>query len=393
MGNLWHIAVFEIKRLIVKRAVVINIFILPMIIIFILGTALSSQFAAENPGELDLEQAKVALVGGGGAQPTSLERFVRTPDIAKLIAVYPAASREAAEQQLRDGDRDFAVVIPADMDTKIQQGTDVTPELILGKSRDGNMIAENIFTSYLSRISDIQVVAAKFGPQAIAAMQQDSPDSAPPTERYLSAGTLGESGAAYTAAQYYAAAMLMMFLLYSGLTLNISLHAEKENFTLTRMLTAPVPVHRVFLGKLIGNSLIACFQAVFIIVLSNVLFGVDWGNQPLQLALICLLMVLVSMALSVLLTLLIPSPTSSRSTIQMLAVLMTFFSGGMIVLQADWFTTAGKFTVNHWGMQAILDMMLHEGSSQIWGSIGVLAAIGGVVMLLSGIVYRKVGYQ
>lgn len=36
----------------------------------------------------------------------------------------------------------------------------------------------------------------------------------------------------------------------------------------------------IFAGKIAGNSLLAFMQAIIIILMTHVLFGVDWGGHP-----------------------------------------------------------------------------------------------------------------
>lgn len=46
--RVWHICLFELRRILKIRSVVLNLFLLPLLLIFILGTALSSAMGTER---------------------------------------------------------------------------------------------------------------------------------------------------------------------------------------------------------------------------------------------------------------------------------------------------------------------------------------------------------
>lgn len=77
---------------------------------------------------------------------------------------------------------------------------------------------------------------------------------------YVETASLNEGGETYSAFQYYAAAMLIMFLLYSGLSASISLSEEKRKKTLYRLNSMPVSTLEIFMGKIAGNSLVAFYR-------------------------------------------------------------------------------------------------------------------------------------
>lgn len=389
MDNIRTIAGFEIRRLFRSRSMVINQFLLPILLIFLLGTALSGVVGKGKDETLHpVPVAVVDLAPSAAERSQMVAELIKTPDIAQAIKPETAGTREEAESGVRSGKYGYAVIVPAGFDQEVNAGHEAKLEYILGKDRTDNMVAGTVFDNFLSRINYSQAAAITMGPQAIAALAQ--PDSAPPS---AVTGKLNEQGRTYTASQYYSVTMLMMFLLLSGQNVISSLFREKDEHTLYRLGSMPVKGSELFLGKMLGLGLVSVIQCCVIILATHFLFGVYWGNQPLLLGAICLLIILASLTLSVMISMYVKTVASARSISSMLTVIMTFISGGMAQLPDSWVNTGGAFSINYWGMRGILQMMLAFPVSEISYSITLLLAICGVLMILAFFSYRKVGYH
>lgn len=389
MPNIWTIALFELRRLFRVRAMIINQFLLPVVLIFLLGTALSGVVGqGEN---VTIDPVHVAIVDAAGshaAQSQLVAELLKAPEAAKVIIPETVKTRSEAEEAVRTGKYGYAVVIPARFDQQVKSGKDAKLEYILGKDPTDNMVAGTVFDNFLSGINYSQAAALTLGPAAAvpASAADGGAESAV-------VGKLNDKGRSYTASQYYAASMLIMFLLNCGQTVLSSLYSEKDNHTLFRLNSMPVKGSELFMGKILGLGLVAVVQSAVIILATHYLFGVYWGNRPFALALICLLVILISLMISVVIAMTVSTAATARTISMILTVLMTFISGGMTQLPDSWLNTGGAFSVNHWGMKGILRMMLEAPWAQISGSVAMLAAISAGLLSIAFISYRKVGYH
>jgi ABC-2 type transport system permease protein len=187
--------------------------------------------------------------------------------------------------------------------------------------------------------------------------------------------------------------MLLMFLLYSGLTVTHSLFSEKDNHTLYRINSMPVKGSDLFIGKMLGIAIVTMLQCAAIILLSYWLFGVYWGNRPGLLALFCLLIILASLTISVIACMFSKKETEATSIINVITVGMTFLSGGMVPLPDSWVNSIGAFTLNHWTLQAVIRMMLHSDLEQILPNLWMMLLICLILFSAAILSYRKVGYH
>lgn len=381
--------IYELRRLLVSRSMIINMFLLPLILIFLLGASLSSVIGDQAPAKIDQVRVGIVYSAGDGAESSAImDVFLKTKEINDIIHPVTVESREAVESGLRTGEYGYAVIVPQDFDSKVQSGQPIQLELILGKDRTDNMVAGTVFDNFLNNINYKQSVAMALGPEALTAIAPSSGE-----QSSVKVGELGQGGLSYTASQFYAASMMLMFLLYSGLTVSTSLFNEKENHTLFRINAMPVKGSELFIGKMLGVGVVSVVQCAAIVILSNLLFGVNWGNRPWMLLLFCLLMIIASMTLSIVISMLSTTKASAGSIVSVITVVMTFISGGMAPLPESWVNSVGAFTINHWALQAIIKMMLHADLSEIIPNLIVLSSICLVLFTAAVISYRKVGYH
>jgi ABC-2 type transport system permease protein len=406
--NTWNIAWYELRRLFRAKTVIINLFLLPLILIFILGTVFTSSFSS-GEHEFTPEMMKVAIVGITNSEngvrtkdrmTSYLETYLNSPDIARMIDIQHVETREVAEKRVRAREADYAVIVPADFDEQVMSGKEAKLEMILGHYQSGNFVAGTVFDIFLDEVNQGLALSTIMGSidseqvSGIPVFKYNSDSSSNiETHSYVTKGSLNDSGVTYTASQYYAAAMMIMFLLYVGGTASTSLFNEKSNHTLYRLQSLPITTAQIFLGKMIGNSLVAIIQAIVIITVSSVLFGADWGDSPIILAGVCLLLIIASMAIAALVTLMVRSSSSADAVMQVIIVVMTFLSGGFTPIPIDAITKMSLFTINHWGMESILQIMLHGSNRDLLESIGMLAGMCLVLIAVTAVVYRKVGYR
>ncbi|MDN4603777.1 ABC transporter permease [Paenibacillus sp. F6_3S_P_1C] len=393
--NIWHICIFELRRILKIRSVLLNLFILPLLLIFILGTALSSTMgttkeAIPDPVRVGIIQAEEN--SGSGAISEALNTFVTSPAVADMMKVQNISTEEEAVSALRRGDLDFAVIVPSNLEEQIMNGEEARLQWILGRDGTLNVVGETLFTRFTDELNRQVAMVTVFGPEVVAAMASSSESDAA-NSSYIAISSPGKAGTSYSASQYYAASMLAMFMLYSGLTTSNSLFGERDKKTLTRLQAAPIGNGVIFAGKIAGNSLLAFMQAVIIVLMTHWLYGVNWGTHPWLLVLICVLITLASMTLGVIVALVCKNAASASAALQGIIITMTFISGGFTPIASDFVQQISEFTVNHWALQSFLQMMLDASLSQIMYNIMMLGTVGAVLLVLAALIYRKAGYR
>ncbi|MBR2566736.1 MAG: ABC transporter permease [Paenibacillus sp.] len=392
--NMWHICIFELRRILKIRSVVINLFILPLLLIFILGTALSSAMGTGEESIPDVVHVGIVQSAEAKSSPVgeALNVFVAAPEVAKMLKVQQISSQEEAVNALKQGEINFAVILTSDMVKQWMAGEEAKLQWILGKDSTLNVVGQTLFTRFTDELNRQVAMVKVLGPEAMAtaAAQVDTKSAG---QSNVTVTSPGDSDQSYSASQYYAAAMLAMFMLYSGMTTINSLFTEKDKRTLARLQAAPVGNGVIFAGKIAGNSLLAFMQAIIIVLMTHVLFGVDWGGHPWLIVLVCVLITLASMTLGVIVAFISKSAASATALMQSIIIAMTFISGGFTPIAVDFVQRISEFTVNHWALQSFLSMMLGSSLDEIMHNMWMLGAVCAVLAAAAAVIYRKVGYR
>lgn len=385
--NIWHIAYYYILRVARLRYVFIILFLLPLLLIFILGSALSTVFKAEDG---KIAEVRVAIYDGDrGRFSGELTRFLASDAAGGHLRPVAADSPNAARKLVAEGNADIAAIVPSGFSEAVVQGKAAQWEIVPGGNFDKSLTGQMMLQSFLDQINSVQAAQKVLGPAAVSA-------AAPPAEDGQSSveiGRLSASDKQYTALQYYAASMLVMFMLYSGMSAAIGMVTEKEMNTLARLNSLPVRPLHILLGNLLANGILAALQVAFIIGGTAVLYGVEWGSHPVYLALACFFTIVISMSLAVIVTLLVKTTKAVNAVFQTLIIVMTFLSGGFMPDIGEFVRALGSFTVSYWAVQSMLRMMLDSDATVILQHISILGYISAACLAATMLVYRKVGYH
>lgn len=393
MRTIFTIALHELRGMLRNRAYVGILFVLPMLLILILGSALTEVFDTKDR---EPEPVRVAVWLQDRSQlQNGIELFLASPEVGRYLTSETAGSREEVEQEVREGRADFGLVVPEGFGEAVLKGNAAQWEYMYGRNAVRNETAHLLLDSFL-RETNVSQAAALVLDRSAGLSQADSEAQAAAT--YAAEGTyvriarLNADGSDYSALQYYSAAYLVMFLLYSGMMAAVSLIKEQEQQTLLRLSTIPIRPGSILIGKLAGQSLLSMLQAAVIIGGSRLLYGVEWGSRLGMLALVCLLTIAAAMSLALLLTLAFKSMKNVISAYQLVIIGMTALSGGFTPNVGEFLAGIGKWTLSHWASDGILRIMLNDAVQTVLLRLGVLAVIAAVLTIAAAVIYRKEGY-
>ena len=392
--SVWTIAKYEIIRKLRIRYVLLIQFLMPLLLIFILGSALSGAFKVEDKA---IKSVKVDIVQSDtGALSEGFHSFLAAPETQQYLQTHVLSSRDEAVKRLKDGDSEFALIIPSEFSAQVLAGNSAQWEMILGRNYLQNLTAQMVFRTYLDKVNQTQAFQITARTASVELQKQVAGESsqmaAATSASFVHVGQLAASNGNYTAMQYYAASILVMFLLYSGMITAFSLQNEKENHTLSRLNGMPIQGYHILLGKIIGNVFLSIGQAAVIVGATMLFYGVDWGSHLLTLFLICLCIIIASMSLAIVVMLLFKSDSTIAMTFQTVIMIMTFLSGGFTPLPDGFLKQLGSYTLNYWGMQSMLHLMLGD-SAMVGHQILILGCIGVGLSLIAFLFYRKGGYH
>ena len=192
---------------------------------------------------------------------------------------------------------------------------------------------------------------------------------------------------------YFAPSFAVIFLLFTLLGSAKTIHEEREAGTYSRLLTTPLSRVSLIGGKLVGSFVLAALQLGILVIMTRVLFGVNWGSDPLAV----LVMVLVTAlgATSVAIVIAAVSRTA-RQTDQIgttFILVMSLVGGSMWpVEQAPGVVQRlARFTFNYWAHSGFKDLIFRDaGLSGIWPEVAIILGLSTVLFALSvGLLSRR----
>lgn len=178
---------------------------------------------------------------------------------------------------------------------------------------------------------------------------------------------------------FFIPGMAVFFLMFSMFEGSRSIILEETRGTLPRLMTTPTPNWEIILGKMGGTFLSGLLQFTVLVAASSFIFGVNWGNSPIGLALIVVLTVFAASGLGALLT--VFARNENQAGVIGGAVSLIFGALGGSFFPAQSLTgivnVLSKLTINRWAMDGLTTLAVSGGDlSDIRTQVFVLAVIG-----------------
>jgi len=189
--------------------------------------------------------------------------------------------------------------------------------------------------------------------------------------------------------EYYAVAMMTMFILYAAGQGGRMLLEEKDNQTYQRMVIADISKSHILTGKFFAIFLIASIQIVIMLAYSHFALKVNWGNIK------SLLVLSTASAFSVAgLGIFIGSLTYRAENYRLanafesvIIQVMAFLGGSFfpLDLMPEIIRKVSFISLNGVGLKAYLKIILGYGFSDILINVSILA-IAGILFTLAGVI-------
>ncbi len=343
--NALVIALKDIQIFVKERGNVIYMFLLPMVFILVLSTAMQGYMEEDEASLITLPL--VNLDPGGEIAAALVEAL----NEAGGIQVEPYDQAEA-RALLQDAEIERVLTIPANLTRDVSAGQPVALRLV--SHPDANETQTN---------SVLQVVEGV----AQAQGQIEGPQNAPSVliEQTLPQG-MGEEVQEPNAAQQNVPGYTILFVFLTAQTTATSIYVEKKEGTFRRLLAAPIGKAALLTGKMIPNFVTALIQVVVIVGVSMLVLprlGLDplsLGDEPLALALVSLLLALCSTGLGIL----IAAIARTEGQISGLGSLVLWTAGAVggclfpPFLLSGAIGTVGKLVPHYWALRAYQDLIV-----------------------------------
>ena len=378
------IAITEVRRLLRWRANVFFLFVLPMLIILLLGAAFGGA-----------QRARIGVLGGSSGQLA--RQFVGLLSHQPSTDLRHYSSAAQMQNAVARGDLDAGLLIPANYDARLRAGESVT----LGYFARPNSVAQQLRATVQSvAAGEARTIAAA---QVLQVELKTTFPSALARARAAAASTAlmqvqltAPGGGPYTSAtgrfDAGASTQLLLFIFLNSLNGAAWLIETRRLGIARRILSTPTSPRALIAGQLLGRLAIALVQALIIVLGSLLLFGVSWGD-PLGTAAVILAFSLVSTGAAVLLGTLFATEQQAGPVALLLGLGLAALGGSMAPLEIFPSTarTIAHITPHAWANDAFSKLLSHGGDLvSVLPQIGVLLGFAAVLTVLAGWRLRQV---
>jgi len=232
-------------------------------------------------------------------------KALKGEEFSGLMEVTTAVDAAAARQAVDTQQAGVAIVIPENFsfsfaNTDVETGLEIykDPTLTIGPN-----IVEAVIKQITDGFAGVKI-ATNLALKRAEAGEISYDQIAPLIEKYIEAAqthgipaeTLLEMRSPVVAEEQSMAlrmvgpifgGMMIFYAFFTGMSTGQSILREEEEGTLPRLFTTPTTQTEILAGKFLAIGLTVLVQVVVLIILSRLIFGIEWG-EPLAVALFAL---------------------------------------------------------------------------------------------------------
>lgn len=369
MRRVWTIATTSLRRFVRSKENLFFTFAFPLLIVLFFGLQFGSGVSS------------TAAVAG---LHTPVGRVVGDALEEASIGVRAVADSDEAVEWVERNWASVGLVIP-DVDPTADGAETVEVRVVVGSSG----MAQSVVTVVQSAISHVSlepvavrtlVDAGWAFDDAVAAVDAVDLATTPVEAEVVGEALFGDEMGRFDMG---ASSQLVLFTFLTSMSSSGYLILSRQLGVSRRMLATPTRVTVIVIGETLGRFLIALVQALFIVVVTAVAFGVDWGDLTGAFALVAAFS-LVSTGAGMLLGSLLDSDQLASGLGVMFGLVLAALGGAMVPYQLfpETMQAVARFTPHHWALRGFGSLLFEGGG--LGDVLTELAVLGGLAVVLVG---------
>lgn len=376
--NIVYIAISTIKRNFRDKRAMIRSIMMPLIMILVLGAALSNILKVPKLGKINICYLDYDRKAGA----EEFRRFLETKQIQKLLKVKNVSSIKEGKKLINDKKAVSLIVIPKEYSQKLK--TEEMAPIKIYNSVYGdykNTIVENIVDAYNSAGNAVMAIA-KFNSKNISYTQYST----------VNENMISTKGKAPRMIDYYAIAMLIFSIMSCSTFASDMISEDYFEEVGIRIKSSPVKRYERLMGKIIGCVFDIFVKSIIIIVFSKFVYGVNWGNNLGMVALIILSAALFSTLFGMFVTMAVGSGNRASGMLTALNIMFTLLAGGFaMIITSDVHTSLIMHLSPSFYSQTALLNVIYSNNYRI--NIHFFSTFGYILMLWAASALLYVGFM
>ena len=370
-GQALAIAGANLRRMFRDPTALFFVLVLPAVIIVVIG----STFGAAGDAAFD-----VGLVDGDAGSELARDLAARL-ESTKALEVHRYDGVEALERALRRDEVVAGLAIPPGYDAGLRQGRSVTARLLSDPTSGATPAVRSTFGGVVAAQAAV-VASARFGAERTGRSFDESLEVARRLERSgpavgVDQRSVGRGIDPVTSRFAYTAPSNLVLFVFANTVATAAALVDTRRLGISRrMLATPTSTRTMLAGEALGRFGIALFQAVLILAVGALVFGVEWGD-PLGAAALVVVFVLVATGAGMLVGAVARTGEQAGAVGAPVAIALGMLGGCMWPLEVvgDVMRAVGHLVPHAWAMDAWRDLIFdRQGLSGIATELDVLTA-------------------
>ena len=357
MRKILTLAWLNAVQLLRNPAEVVGLVVFPLALTMLFGSAFAGAQATEL-GVLFVDE-------DGSAYSAQVGELIDAEESLKV----EETTRDEAEAQIAAGDAAVAVLVPEGFGSDLS-GAGATIEIMRNPTSQSGYAVFSVVQGIAMRMSG-NAAAAKIvstalpGAAAFDDVYADTDAEWEPTPPIYTEGQTvvasevrGDSVLADGATQS-SIGFTVWFILFMTFGSAGGILEEREQGTLRRLLVAPVSRGTILSGKVLGTVLAATVQALVLVLVGALAFGVPWGRDPLGVALVLGSYILAGTGLAVMVSALVRTRDQMSGLSPLVSTGLAMLGGCLWPLEivSPFMQTIAKLTPTGWAVMGLTDVV------------------------------------
>jgi ABC-2 type transport system permease protein len=372
MKRVWDIARKELLQNRRDRLALLFTVVLPVIFTVFLGLLIPS-------GEDETSRLPLALADADGSPAAA--QLVQELSEAPLLELKPMDEAEI-DEAVQDQRVAAGPVIPEGYGAALEAGAPATLTFIRVETSTGAQSVRQAVETVLSRANTTRLAAEVAAEQAAAGAGGVSDDALVDSARSLVEEGLaapavtvevtdGRGSAVITGGGFNQASTgsLVNWVLFSLLGVTANMVWERRKGLLRRITVAGVRAREIIGGKMLAMVMLTFLQQLFLVLLGQLAFGVEYFRSPLALFVTMISLSMMAASFGLLIASLFRSEGAVIATTVISAQLLAVLGGAWFPLEI---TGAGFARIAHVLPSAWVMDSLHGITLQGWGVVDIL---------------------
>ncbi|MCL7454156.1 MAG: ABC transporter permease [Anaerolineae bacterium] len=383
--------------------------VMPILFTFFFGLVLQPDSQAEADARLP-----VGIVGreAGGQLGAHLERLLAASEVIRPVPLSEAEADEA-EALVDGGELAAAIAVPEGFSQAVLSGQSprftVIADPMTTTGQAASQGIETVISRLLGAVQTARISADEFAAaqgfetegarqaylmrgldQAVAAWEEP-----PLTVRQEQAVVSGEPGESEVPGGFAQSSpgMIVQFAIFGLITSAMILVLERQAGALKRILTTPTSRAAVIGGHVLAMFLVVFAQVLLLVLVGQLLFGVDYMRAPLATLLMATILAFWAASLG----LFIGSISKSQEqviTLSLIAMFLFAALGGAwfpLEVAGEAFATVGHIMPTAWAMDGFQNIVVRGlGLASVLLPAGILLAYG---LVFFGLAVWQFGFE